>query len=193
MKKIVCLFLSIFILFGIISPVCLAQGGATSPGDSTPTGENTEGWQNDVKNISHTWEDSRSFIEHNPVQLVDTIYGEANKKSSEEVQNTDLDVVSSNACSEVPAGGTYTISKTLCNLKQLSKDYIQYIMYIWLTVASILIIRNWFKIVTSSDREKQISTFKKNLTYIVIWVVLLIWFYYIIDLFVSMVNLVLEK
>jgi hypothetical protein len=43
MKKIVCLFLSIFILFGIISPVCLAQGGATSPGDSTPTGENTEG------------------------------------------------------------------------------------------------------------------------------------------------------
>jgi hypothetical protein len=28
MKKIVCLFLSIFILFGVVSPVCLAQGGA---------------------------------------------------------------------------------------------------------------------------------------------------------------------
>ena len=183
MKKIICMFLSIFILFGVISPICLA-GKDVSDDKKT---EDTD------KKQEHEWKNSRQFVEDNPVNLLNTIYGEANKNSSEQVQNTDLDYVNSSSCSEVPAGSTYTISRTLCNLKKLSKDYIQYIMYIWLTIASILIIRNWFKVVTSSDREKQISTFKKNLTYIVIWVVLLIWFYYIIDLFVSMVNLVLEK
>ena len=185
MKKIICIFLSIFILFGTISPICLAQ--------ETDPPKNWTEWQEEEKKIPHDWKNSRQFVEDNPVNLIDTIYGETNKNSSEQVQNTDLDNINSSACSEVPAGSTYTISRTLCNLKKLSKDYIQYIMYIWLTIASILIIRNWFKVVTSSDREKQISTFKKNLTYIVIWVVLLIWFYYIIDLFVSMVNLVLEK
>jgi 4-hydroxybenzoate polyprenyltransferase len=65
-------------------------------------------------------------------------------------------------------------------------------MYVGLTAATILLIRNWFKIVTSTDREKQVGVFKKNLLYIVIWVVLLIWFYYIIDIFVSVVNLVTD-
>jgi 4-hydroxybenzoate polyprenyltransferase len=65
-------------------------------------------------------------------------------------------------------------------------------MFIGLTAATILLIRNWFLIVKSTDREKQIWVFKKNLLYIVIWVFLLIWFYYIIDIFVSVVNIVTE-
>jgi hypothetical protein len=65
-------------------------------------------------------------------------------------------------------------------------------MWLGLTAATIILIRNWFKIVTATDREKQISTFKKSLLYITIWVVLLIWFYYIIELFVSVVNVVTE-
>jgi hypothetical protein len=46
--------------------------------------------------------------------------------------------------------------------------------------------------VTASDRGKQMSEFKKNFIYIIIWVVLLISFYYIIDVFVSFVNLIAE-
>jgi hypothetical protein len=65
-------------------------------------------------------------------------------------------------------------------------------MYIGLSAATILLIWNGFKLVTSSDREKQMTTFKKNLIYIIIWVVLLVAFYFIIDVFVSFVNLVGE-
>ena len=133
-------------------------------------------------------------LKQSPVKLVDDVKKNANKKKSQEVQNTEYDKVTGKAsmCAEIPADGRFTISRTLCNLKSLSRDYIQYIMYIWLTVATILLIRNWFQLVTSSDREKQMSVFKKNLIYIVIWVFLLIGFYYLIDIFVSVVNLILE-
>jgi hypothetical protein len=62
-------------------------------------------------------------------------------------------------------------------------------MFIWLTAATILIIRNGFKLVTSDDREKQISTFKKNLIYIIIWVALLLGFYYFLYIYVWIINL----
>ena len=126
--------------------------------------------------------------------LVDEVYRQANQNRSDRVQNTEYDTVSSkpDRCAELSVDGRFTIARTLCNLKVASRDYIQYIMYIWLTAATILIIRNWFKIVTADDREKEIWAFKKNLLYIVIWVSLLIWFYYLIDIFVSVVNLILE-
>jgi len=149
----------------MIFPVCLAQ-----------------------EEITHNGKDSRKFAENNPVRLLDVIYGEANRTLSEGVQNTQYDTVHSGPCAGV--GSTFTISNTLCNLKSLSTSYLQYIIYIWLAVATIMIIRNWFKLVTSQDREKQLTTFKKNLIYIVVWVILLVWFYYILDFFVSVVNVV---
>jgi hypothetical protein len=68
----------------------------------------------------------------------------------------------------------------------------QYAIYFWLTAATIFLIRNGFKIVTSQDREKEINAFKKRFMYVVIGVVLLVSFYIIIDIFVSVVNLVLQ-
>jgi hypothetical protein len=62
-------------------------------------------------------------------------------------------------------------------------------MFIWLAAATILLIWNWFKLVTSSDRGKQMTTFKKNLIYIIIWVTLLLWFYYFLDIYVWIINL----
>lgn len=180
MKKILYLFLSVFVLFGSISPICLAWEG--------------DGWDgnDEFSPIEHDeWDSARRVIKHNPVKLLDTIYYNANRTRSEEVQSTQYDFVSSTACANVP--GTFAISNTLCNLKSLSGSYLQYIMYIWLTVATIMIIRNWFKLVTSQDREKQIRAFRTNLVYIVIWVILLIWFYYILDFFVSTTNLIFER
>ena len=77
-------------------------------------------------------------------------------------------------------------------MKAHINDYLQYVTYFWLTAATIFLIRNWFKIVTSQNREKEIESFKKRFIYLVIWVVLLVSFYIIIDIFVSIVNLVLE-
>lgn len=129
-----------------------------------------------------------------PVGIVNQVNEQANKKKSQQIQNTKYDDVSSDAstCHDFSLDGRFTIARTLCSLKELSRNYLQYVMYIWLAAATIFIIRNWFQIVTSTDKEKQLWTFKKNILYIIIWVVLLIGFYYILDLFVSVVNLIAE-
>lgn len=137
--------------------------------------------------VSH----SNSIFIQDPVGALDTFYNKANRNWNDRVQRTDLDTVTSRACTEaINQWSRFTITNTLCYLKASIWDYLQYIMYVGLATATILLIWNWFKLVTSSDREKQMSTFKKNITYIIIWVVLLVAFYYIIDVFVSLVNLI---
>ena len=164
MKKLLYLTLAVFIILSTILPISKSEAKQTN---------------------------GRNF-DQNPVKLVDQVKYNANKENSNKVQNTDLDNITSNSCAELSLDGRFTITRTLCSLKTLSKDYIQYVMYIWLALATIFLIRNGFKIVTSPDREKQIGVFKKNLWYTIVWVVLLIWFYYIVELFVSVVNIVTE-
>ncbi len=138
---------------------------------------------------------SWNLNQDNPTKLVEEIYRQSNKSKSTRVQYTDLDesITSKGAaCDWIAPDSRFTLTRTLCSIKANIKDYLQYVMYIGLTAATILLIRNWFKIVTASDQGKEIWEFKKNLIYIIIWVVLLIWFYYIIDIFVSVVNLVAE-
>ena len=164
MKKLLCLFISLPILLIWFSCVCLA-------------GEDPD----------HKSESERNFEQSSPVGILEQVKQNANQKRSEEIQNTDLDKVTSKSCSEA-VGYKGTITTTLCNIKQKIRDYLQYVMYIWLSAATIFLIRNGFQLVTSSDRSKQMGEFKKNLKYIIIGVILLVWFYYIIDIFTSVVN-----
>ena len=102
---------------------------------------------------------SRNY--NKPISILDSVKWNANKSSSDQVQKTDFDNVTSTACKEVAIDSRFSISRTLCHLKELSKDYMQYVMYFGLTAATILLIRNWFKIVTSTDREKEMTAFKR--------------------------------
>lgn len=162
-----------------ISGLCFAQN------DTTPSEKS------DVEKTKDKW---KRGLTDNPVKMLDYVYGKANENVSNEVQNTDLDVVSSktSVCDWIAPDMTFSITRTLCSIKQAAKDYLQYVVYFGLAAATFFLIRNGFKIVTSSDREKQISAFKKNLLYIIVWIVLLIGFYYIIDIFVSLVNMIAE-
>jgi hypothetical protein len=47
-------------------------------------------------------------------------------------------------------------------------------------------------LVVSDDKASQIKTFKKNMMNIGIWVILVVAFYIIIDIFVSIVNLIAD-
>lgn len=148
--------------------------------------EDREKWQYDVSS-------NNSIFNQNPVRALDSFYDKANNNLGDRVQRTDLDKISSSSrCDELSVDGRFTITRTLCNIKASVWDYLQYIMYIGLSAATILLIWNWFKLVTASDRGKQMTDFKKNLIYIIVWVVLLVAFYFIIDVFVSFVNLVVE-
>lgn len=122
--------------------------------------------------------------------LLNAVKYDANSKASDRVQNTKLDAMNSSTCW---IDSRYTLTRTLCFIRENIHDYLQYVIYFWLAAATILLIRNGFKLVTASDKDKQIWAFKKNLIYIIVWVVLLIWFYVIIDIFVSVTNTVLER
>lgn len=132
--------------------------------------------------------DVRDVAKNNPVRLLETVKGNANKSKYEAVQYTELDKVSSTT--PRVAAPEYTITNTLNSAKEGIRDYLQYVMYIWISGATIFLIRNAFKLVTSWDREKQMWIFKKNLTYIIIWIVLMTWFFYLISAFTGIVNLI---
>ena len=128
----------------------------------------------------------------NPVKIITEIRDNANKDRTNTIQKTDLDPVTSkySICEWIAPDSRFTFTRTLCFIKNNIWDYLQYAVYIWLVAATIFLIRNAFQIVTAENKEKQMETFKKNLRRIVIWVVLLTAFYYIIDIFASVVNLV---
>lgn len=133
---------------------------------------------------------SERSLSKNPADLLNAVVNKANLY--DKGQNTALNGVNSKFCDEVTAGRNFTITYTLCSIKQGIRPYLQYIIWAWLTVATILLIRNGFLLVTSTDRWKQIWVFKKNIIYIIVWVALIISFYWILDIFVSLINFIAE-
>lgn len=128
----------------------------------------------------------------NPAGFLDDVKTTANDIWWDSIQNTKLDRTTSKMCGEIEIDSKFSISRTLCYVKEHISAYFEYVMFIGLSAATILIIRNGFNLVTASDRSKQFGVFKKNMMYIIIWVILLVAFYYILDIYISMVNLVAE-
>jgi hypothetical protein len=168
MKRILYLWLSTIVVICSIFSITLAQ-------------EKSDRWKWD-------W-----TVNQDPIGVLDSVKRNANKDRSNEVQNTKLDYTMSECIWDSIWGWVwFTITKTLCNIKVNIRAYLQYTVFAWLTLATIFLIRNGFRLVTSSDKWKQMWIFKKNIIYIIIWVVLLISFYYILDIFVTLVNFVTE-
>lgn len=124
-----------------------------------------------------------------PVWILEDVKEAANSREWDKVQDTQLDDTTSRWCTDIGLDSRYTLTRTLCYIKNNSWSYLQYALYTWLTLATIFLIWNGFLLVTSSNREKQIGTFKTNLIYTVIWITLLLWFYYFIDIYVWVINL----
>lgn len=143
--------------------------------------------------IQMSWEVTVAswFDVNEPIQVLDKVVDDANKNKSEDVQNTKMDKVTSklNSCW---VDGRYTFSNTLCFISNNLYYYLQYVVYIWLAMATIFLIWNGFQLVMSNDKQKQIWVFRTNLKNIWIWVILIVAFYIIIDIFVSVVNLLTE-
>lgn len=125
-----------------------------------------------------------------PVDLLNRIQYMANDEVEGQVQVTPLNKVRSDDFCDLNVDKTFTITRTFCSIKNNIKGYLQYIVFIWLVAATIFIIRNWFRLVTAPDKEAYMKDFKKHITYIIIWVILLTSFYFILEAFVSVVNFI---
>lgn len=120
-----------------------------------------------------------------PDRILDNVSAQVSQ-GADNAQDTPLNRISRN---EGGYAGRYTLTNTLDSFRQRIAPYIQRAAYIGLSIAVILLIYNGFLMVTGSvhgngDR----SVVQKRLLYIVLWVLLLTWFYFIIELLVIIVT-----
>ena len=79
------------------------------------------------------------------------------------------------------------INETLTNIKDNSSDYIQWLWFIWLSVALILIIYNGIYLLANFSNEDKFSKVKKRFVSLIIGVVVLTSWYLIIKFAVSII------
>jgi len=119
-----------------------------------------------------------------PLEILENVKNKANDKI--EFQETALDDITDK---EWSFQSQYKISNTLDYLRANIAPYLQWAVYIWLVVAVILIVYNWFLMVTHTiNKEWDFEKVKKRIWYITIWILLLTWFYAIIKLVVWIIN-----
>lgn len=83
-----------------------------------------------------------------PTEVLNYIVDGANKNSSTRVQNTKFDQINNR---EASVGGTqFKITSTLAWIKANIRHYLQWVVFIGLIGATILLIRNGFRLVTNS-------------------------------------------
>lgn len=119
-----------------------------------------------------------------PMKILEKVYEESNEWI--EIQETMLNNANDQ---EWWYSRQYKIANTLDYIRLNIAPYLQRATYIWLIVAVILIIYNWFLMVTNSiHKQWDIAKVKKNLMNITIWVLLLTWFYALIKIVVWLIN-----
>lgn len=77
-------------------------------------------------------------------------------------------------------GKTNRLANGAWILVEAISPYVQWIVFIGMSLSVILIIYNWFLILTNAWDDGQIKKAKDNVTNILIWVLVLGWFYFIL-------------
>jgi len=79
------------------------------------------------------------------------------------------------------------ITENLNNVKDNSAGYIQWLWFIWLSIALILIIYNGIYLIANFSNEDKFSKIKKRFISLIIWVVVLTSWYLVIKFAVSII------
>lgn len=129
----------------------------------------------------NSWE---SKYGSDPIRILDAVVGEANEEY--QIQQTSLDDATS---TQWAYASQYKIANTLDRFRNNINPYLQWTVYIGLSIAVILLIYNGFLMVTNVvHKQWDISKIKTNIINIVIGVIILTGFYFIIKLAVSIIN-----
>ncbi|HMS90865.1 MAG TPA: hypothetical protein PKC87_01465, partial [Candidatus Absconditabacterales bacterium] len=134
--------------------------------------------------FSFAQNENRGKYGENPIQILDNVVSEANDEYK--IQQTALDSATDK---QGAYASTYKIANTLDWLRNNINPYLQWAVYIGLSIAVILLIYNGFLMVTNSiHKEGETAKIKKNIINIAIGVIVLTGFYFIIKLAVSLIN-----
>lgn len=124
-----------------------------------------------------------------PREMLDKVVYDAN--AIDQYQETAMDGVTSR--DESCINGWGRITNTLCWVKNHIHPYIQWIVYLGLTLSVILLIYNGFKMVTNvMHGEGDFWKIKTNILYIGLWIIILTWFYYLLDIVMAIINFLFD-
>ena len=119
-----------------------------------------------------------------PIDILDNVAAEANEDF--EIQETALDNVTDMQGSYARQ---FKIANTLDWIRQNISPYLQWMVYIGLSIAVILVIYNGLLLVTGGmHKEWEIGKIKNNLMNIGIWVLILTGFYAILKLIMALMT-----
>lgn len=122
-----------------------------------------------------------------PIKILEKVRDKANNDRWYEIQDTALDNIMENA----PKTNPYRIHSTLELVRRKINVYLQWMMYIGLSVATILLIYNGFLMVTGAFHKSwDFSEVKKNVSRIIVWVLIMSAFWAIVKLILAAVNLI---
>ena len=128
--------------------------------------------------------DSRGLYGNQPVDILGNVVSQAN--NTQKLQDTPLNNINSDSPTY---DSNYKIANTLDWLRMNIGTYLQWAVYIGLTVAVILLIYNGFLMVTHTiTKSGDFAKMKKNVMYIAIWVIILTSFFAIIKLIIWLVG-----
>ena len=146
-------------------------------------------WSFGLVNITNAQQDRWWDFGSDPISILDNIKDEANEEYK--IQETALDTATDRQWSYQ---SSRKISNTLDYLRTHISTYLQRIVFVWLTLAVIWLIWNGLMMVLQPvNKQWDMATVKKNIVNIAIWVIILTWFYAIIKIIVSVINMVFEK
>ncbi len=129
-------------------------------------------------------EESRWWYGNSPLEVLENVVGKANKDI--QFQETALNDISDK---EWWFQSQYKIANTLDYLRINIAPYLQWMVYIWLVIAVILIVYNGFLMVTHTiNKAGDFGKIKAKIGYIAVGILLLTGFYAIIKLVVGLIN-----
>lgn len=111
------------------------------------------------------------------------------------VDNTKTNIVESqfdNVYNKETFGNKNKISWTLDSVRENVSFYLNWIVFLWLSAATILIVYNWIVLMTTPISGDQKTKVIENIKHLAIWIVAMTWFYFLIRIVLSVLNLILE-
>lgn len=120
----------------------------------------------------------------NPMDTLTNMVDDANKWWYK-IQDTALDEINDLEW----INKKYKITNTLEYLRKNIDPYMQWAIYVWLVLATVVLIYMWFLLVTWwIHKSWDFSKLKTRFGYVVVWVLLLTWFYVILKVAVALIN-----
>lgn len=131
---------------------------------------------------------SRNGYGSNPSSILDSVVKKANDEY--QIQKSQLDGITSTTSGEM-GDMRFRITNTLEYLKNHIHPYIQWFVYIALSLATILLIYNGFLMVTNvTHGDGDLAKVKWRIINIAIGIIVLTGFYYLIDIITAVINFI---